>query len=95
MFEIGQEVECINVDYTLAPPYLPVGTRATVSWVGFVDAYANDPRGGTVIDLVEYPAPETATQYRGHVASQWRAIVKRKTDISQLTALLKPALENA
>lgn len=86
MFRVGQKVARFkdgprSNDGTTKPP---IGEVCTVSWVGFIEQ-----RDRPVIDLVEYPRPETDDVYRGWDVEYFRPIVSRPTSIAVFEEILR------
>lgn len=83
-FYVGQKVERwrdAGNRYRVAAP--PLRQTVTVSNVFSVP-------GGDMIEIFEYPSPETDEYYAGFTAELFRPVVEKKTDISVFTEMLKP-----
>ena len=84
-FRTGQKVACVSTSNGIDLPGEPaVGDTATISNV-YVAA-----DGTLMLELVEWPSPETERVYAGWDAKYFRPIVERKTDISIFKKMLKP-----
>ncbi|WP_379069243.1 hypothetical protein ACHMW4_04210 [Mesorhizobium sp. UC22_110] len=83
---VGMEVVCVQLDDD-CPPRPALNEVCTVSFIYEVDGY-------TMIDLVEYPSPDTDDFYRGYEASYFRPVQPRQTDISCFTQMLNPSKVN-
>lgn len=82
---VGMKVVCIETEDDPEPPNPVYGEIYTISWIGVgVDGPA------VLIDLLELPNPENEEFDRGYLASAFRRVQTRKTDISVFTAMLSP-----
>lgn len=85
-FHVGQKVARFRDGLRNICADPAIGEAVTISWIG-------DWQGTTVIDLIEYPAPETLTASRGYDAAVFRPLVERKTDTGM--AILKKIAADA
>lgn len=86
-FYVGQKVVCVDVGYSETTGHparsLKIGVVYTVAWT------YTSRRGNPGVILAEVkPASDRA---RGFLASRFRPVVERKTDISVFKAMLNPA----
>jgi len=85
-FRVGQKVVCVDkaLGSILGIREPDKGDIATVSNI-------YDHPEGLVLELIEFPQRNHSGYAPGWLAISFRPIVERKTDISELQALLNPA----
>lgn len=87
-WHVVMQVVCIDdyVDPEQPPHPVPaIGAVCTLERI----YVAHD--GEVMVELVEFPSPETEDWYAGFVAKDFRPLVQRKTDISIFTRMLNPS----
>lgn len=84
-FRIGQKVARVsgrNSTEYVAPPLNEPVTVANI----YID-----PDGELMLEIAEFPVPETATNRAGFRSKFFRPIVERKTSIAIFTEMLTPS----
>lgn len=61
-----------------------IGSTHTVTWIGICD-WEED----VMIDLLQYPSPQTEEWCRGYIASNFRPVYRNESDIGVFTSMLK------
>lgn len=89
MFYVGQKVVCVNAG--LAPETGAYAHSLEEGRVYTVAGIATSRKGNAAVSLAE--ASPVGARKVGYLASRFRPIVERKTDISCFTDMLKPADE--
>ena len=84
-FRIGIKVACIATLRTDRPGEPRRGDVGTVT-----NIYKESDDGELMIELAEFPWPETQKRFAGFRAKWFRPVQERKTDISAFTSLLTP-----
>jgi len=89
-FRVGQEIVCIDDSQDPLRPHSTWldGDKPTVGWIYTVIGHDKPNCGRPCIFINGHPN-------WSFLASRFRPLVTRKTDISALKALLEPAKENA
>ena len=95
MFRVGQKVECVDAKPRLGQsvwdgPTLVKGRLYTIGGV-----YLSDGEECVILDEIKRGPRALLEGKPGFLASRFRPVVTRKTDISVFRALLNPVKEEA